>query len=181
MIRFLAYSGARIGEALALKVGDVDLAAMRVRIGRTWTNEGAYKLGPPKTDAGRRKVPLYDFQVDEIRNLISGRSGHDWLFPSPNGSQPNPGNWGTRVWDEALAAAAIPEEKRELLTTHRLRHTAASAAIGAGANVKIVQSMMGHSDAGETLNVYGHLWPDSLDEVKGKVSAARTRELKRKR
>lgn len=53
----------------------------------------------------------------------------------------------------------------EGLTPHKLRHTAASLAIAAGADVKVVQQMLGHADASMTLNVYGHLFPDRLDEV----------------
>lgn len=51
------------------------------------------------------------------------------------------------------------------LTPHKLRHAAASLAIAAGADVKVVQQMLGHADAVMTLNVYGHLWPDRLHEV----------------
>ena len=49
--------------------------------------------------------------------------------------------------------------------------------IGAGADVKVVQLMLGHKDATETLNTYGHLWPDRLDEVSAALEAARTSAL----
>lgn len=49
------------------------------------------------------------------------------------------------------------------LTPHKLRHTTASLAIAAGADVKVIQQMLGHADAAMTLNIYGHLsrtdWP----------------------
>jgi integrase len=51
------------------------------------------------------------------------------------------------------------------LTPHGLRHTAASLAIAAGANVKVVQQMLGHKTASMTLDLYGHLFPDQLDDV----------------
>jgi site-specific recombinase XerD len=63
------------------------------------------------------------------------------------------------------------------MTPHKLRHTAASAAIGSGADVKVVQLMLGHKDATETLNTYGHLWPDRLDEVSASLEVARRRAL----
>ncbi|GLK17186.1 hypothetical protein GCM10017602_16680 [Herbiconiux flava] len=65
------------------------------------------------------------------------------------------------------------------MTPHKLRHTAASMAIAAGADVKLVQRMLSHRDATETLNTYGHLWPDRLDEVTSKVEAARAKALAR--
>lgn len=63
------------------------------------------------------------------------------------------------------------------LTPHKLRHTAASAAIAAGADVMVVKQMLGHADAKQTLNTYSHLWPDRLDEVADAMEQARTRHL----
>jgi integrase len=51
------------------------------------------------------------------------------------------------------------------LTIHDLRHTAASLAISAGANVKAVQRMLGHASAAMTLDTYAGLFPDDLDDV----------------
>ena len=51
------------------------------------------------------------------------------------------------------------------LTPHDLRHTAASLAIAAGANVKAVQRMLGHSSAAMTLDIHAGLFGDDLDTV----------------
>jgi integrase len=51
------------------------------------------------------------------------------------------------------------------LTPHELRHTAASLAVSAGANVKSVQRMLGHASAAMTLDVYSGLFDDDLDGV----------------
>jgi site-specific recombinase XerC len=48
---------------------------------------------------------------------------------------------------------------------HDLRHTCASLAIRSGANVKVVQRLLGHKTATLTLDRYGHLFPDDLDAV----------------
>jgi integrase len=53
----------------------------------------------------------------------------------------------------------------EGLVPHGLRHTAASLAVAAGADVKVVQQMLGHKSATMTLDLYGHLFDDRLDEV----------------
>ena len=58
------------------------------------------------------------------------------------------------------------------LHPHALRHTAASLAIASGANVKVVQQMLGHKSATMTLDLYGHLFPDQLDEVADRLDAA---------
>ncbi|CAN5791315.1 hypothetical protein BH24ACT15_BH24ACT15_30910 [soil metagenome] len=58
------------------------------------------------------------------------------------------------------------------LHPHALRHTAASLAIASGANIKVVQKMLGHKSATMTLDLYGHLFPDQLDEVADRMDAA---------
>jgi hypothetical protein len=53
------------------------------------------------------------------------------------------------------------------LRIHDLRHTAASLLIASGANVKAVQSQLGHKSATTTLDRYGHLIPENLDRLRG--------------
>lgn len=55
---------------------------------------------------------------------------------------------------------------------HELRHTAASLAIASGADVKVVQTMLGHKTATMTLDLYGHLFPDRLDDLADRMDAA---------
>ena len=58
------------------------------------------------------------------------------------------------------------------LTPHELRHTCASLAIAAGANVKVLQTLLGHKTATLTLDRYGHLFPDDLDRIADTFDAA---------
>ncbi len=71
------------------------------------------------------------------------------------------------VFDPALSAAELG-----VLTPHELRHTAASLAVAAGANVKAVQRMLGHASAAMTLDVYSGLFDDDLDAVADRLDAA---------
>lgn len=59
------------------------------------------------------------------------------------------------------------------VTPHDLRHTAASLAISAGANVKAVQRMLGHASASMTLDTYADLLDDDLDGVADALDHAR--------
>ncbi len=59
------------------------------------------------------------------------------------------------------------------ITPHDLRHTAASLAISAGANVKAVQRMLGHASAAMTLDTYADLFDDDLDQVAQALTTAR--------
>ena len=69
-------------------------------------------------------------------------------------------NWRRRVFAPACRLAGL-----EGVRPHDLRHTAASMAIAAGANVKAVQRMLGHASAAMTLDVYAGLFADDLDSV----------------
>ena len=60
------------------------------------------------------------------------------------------------------------------VTPHDLRHSAASLAVSAGANVKAVQRMLGHASAAMTLDVYSDLVDDDLDAVADRLDRARS-------
>lgn len=61
----------------------------------------------------------------------------------------------------------------QAITRHDLRHTAASLAMSAGANVKAVQRMLGHASAAMTLDTYADLFDDDLDAVAVALNRAR--------
>ena len=79
--------------------------------------------------------------------------------------------WSKRVFRPAMAAAGIDPDGRTL-TLYSLRHTFASVAIAAGADVKTLQELMGHEDATVTLNTYAAAFADRRVEVAGAVSDA---------
>jgi hypothetical protein len=58
------------------------------------------------------------------------------------------------------------------ITPHDLRHTAASLAVSAGANVKAVQRMLGYAKASMTLDVYANLFDEGLDGVADRLDTA---------
>jgi integrase len=78
----------------------------------------------------------------------------------------------TKVFQEATLTAAANSIAVPGLSPHKLRHTA-SLAIASGANVKVVKQMLGHRSATMTLDLYGHLFADQLDEVADALDAAR--------
>ncbi len=70
-----------------------------------------------------------------------------------------------RVFRRGFFDAAATEIGVPGLTPHELRHTCASLAVSAGANVKALQRMLGHSSAKETLDTYADLFDTDLDSV----------------
>lgn len=69
-------------------------------------------------------------------------------------------------------SARRPTTNFPSITPHDLRHTAASLAISAGANVKAVQRMLGHAKASMTLDVYADLFDEDLDGVADRLDTA---------
>ena len=175
LVLFLAYTGVRVSEALALQVKDLDLDNARADINKTWTTDRAERpvVGPPK-GWQKRRVPLQGFVVKALRTLLEGQPEDAWVFQSKRGIVLDRKRWYYHTWRKVLAAN---EGYPAGLRVHDLRHTAASLAIAAGADVKIVQLMLGHKDATETLNIYGHMWPDKLGEVVSMMAEKRAEEL----
>lgn len=175
MILTLAYTGLRFGEAAALRVASVDLDARRLTVSHAWAggNTGTPYLSTPKNHE-RRRVGLPLFLVAELAEVIGGRPSEAWLFVSPRGVVLDLPNWNRRVFAPAVRRAGLGDRG---LTPHSLRHTAASLAIAAGADVKVVQTMLGHKDAAMTLNVYAGLFPDRLDSIADALDMARQRSM----
>jgi integrase len=167
VVRFLAYTGLRWGELAALKVGRVDLARRRAVVAESVTEiNGALVWGNPKTHE-RRSVPIPRFIAAELAERIAGRAADALVFPSPQGRVLRVRNFRRRVLDRAVREVGLVG-----FHPHELRHTAASLAIASGADVKIVQQMLGHKTATMTLDLYGHLFPDRLDDIADRMDRA---------
>lgn len=175
LVRWQAYTGCRIGESLALKVGDVDADKRRARIGRTWTDDGhgGSMLGTPKNGKARN-IAIPRFLMPQIKAQMNGMGDDDWLFRATRGGNVWTNTWRTRIWNKAVKAAGMEDAG---VTIHSLRHTYASFAIAQGADVKTLQMQLGHSSPSITLNTYTALWPERLDDVADAIGALREREL----
>ena len=75
--------------------------------------------------------------------------------PAPNGGPLSEPNWKRSVgW--AAAVRKIGKIGKPTLRVHDLRHTCASLWLGAGADPKVVQRILGHASAAMTMDLYGH-------------------------
>ncbi|MFD7370424.1 tyrosine-type recombinase/integrase [Streptomyces mirabilis] len=176
LVLVLAYCGIRWGEAAAVKAGRVQGEARRIRIVQAYSDvKGALELGPVKNHE-KRSVPLPRSFAEELHERVKGHGPERLVFSAPEGGPLRYSNFRSRFFDPAVKAAGLAELG---VTPHKLRHTAASLAIAAGADVKVVQLMLGHKSAAMTLDVYGHLWPDRLDEVADALDIGRTAALSR--
>jgi len=88
-----------------------------------------------------------------------------------------PSLWKTSWLATAVARCQKTDPTFPRVTAHDLRHTAASLAISAGANPKVVQRMLGHASAAMTLDVYADLFDSDLDSVAENVSKMWPRQV----
>lgn len=176
IVYFLAYTGLRWGEATGLRLRDVDLTRRRVTVYENAVLvNGHVHVGSPKTHR-TRAVRYPDFLDPMIRSLFVGKDSTHLLFGDglhhlrlPNSKD----GW----FAKAVRRTQKEDPTFPRVTPHDLRHTAASLAISAGANVKAVQRMLGHASAAMTLDTYADLFDDDLDAVAAALSQARNRSV----
>ena len=159
LVLFMAYTGVRWGEMAALKVKRIDLLRRRTAIAESVTLvRGIHTWSTPKSHRGR-DVPIPRAIAEDLAAHLAGPE--DLVFPGVNTRK----LMRSKVFQEACFSTAAQHLGLVGLVPHGLRHTAASLAIASGADVKVVQQMLGHKSATMTLDQYGHLFPNRLDEV----------------
>lgn len=170
LILVLGFCGLRWGEVAALRVKRVDLLRRRLTVAESVTEvSGRLVWGTPKSHQSRQ-VPIPRSVADLLLEVIAGKAADDLVFTTWRAKPLRNLNFRRDVFDRAAADAGLAD-----LTPHELRHTAASLAVSAGANVKAVQKMLGHSSAAMTLDVYSGLFDDDLDGVADRIDAAAER------
>lgn len=171
VVRFVAYTGLRWGEMAALRVQDFDMLRRRVNVSCSVTESGGLVWSTPKTHE-RRSVPFPAILADELAASMVGKARDALVFTDMRGGVLRNSNWRARVFAPAVAKCQKADESFPSITPHDLRHTAASVAVSAGANVKAVQRMLGHAKATMTLDTYADLFDTDLDDVADRLDTA---------
>ena len=173
LVWLIATAGLRPGEAAGLTVERVNFLQKTIDVDRQLLTppKGLPHLGPTKTTASVRTVPINDLLLAELnRHMQDHRPveielGARLIFTNSEGRPLRRGLLGG-TWRTIRHDLELPDEARGW---HSLRHTYASALIHAGLSVKTVQARLGHASAVETLEVYSHLWPDSEDDTRAAI------------
>lgn len=162
VVRILAYAGLRWGELVGLNVGDVNLERRRIYVRRSMTQVGGKLVtGAPKSRAGQRAIPVPAAIVQVLHQRTGGRASHEAAITSPRGARLSRENWVRDVkWKKQAAKIGHPT-----LRIHDLRHTYASLARSAGADLRILQKTMGHASITVTAHTYADLYDGELDAV----------------
>lgn len=193
VVRFASHTGLRAGELSGLRIGDVTSmgkVASEVRVQRSMRRvKGGWKTDTPKTEAGKRTVPL----PRAIREELA-----DYIAQHPHRDQPDAALWPGRIpgsmgdplgvdYDRQFDIAsliryyfkpALKEVGLAAVRWHDLRHfyaTVMISQIGKGAQYTLyeVSRWMGHASYQTTVDVYGHLLELRPDvDVFGDIMAA---------
>jgi integrase len=151
--------GLRVGEAAALRVGDVDF--MRGIV----SPEIQYPAEPLKTDTSRTPVPIPQNLALELAAAVQ-RFGGGTIVTDEIGRPTTPWAIERAVRTARKRVEGMPPGFR----FQDLRHYFASLLIASGADVKVVQKRMRHASAMTTLNTYGHMWPDADESTRTAVA-----------
>ncbi len=163
-ITFLAYTGTRRGECLAVKWEDLNLADRRVVIRRSLehTNAGIAFKG---TKSGKPRVlsvhqdcldVLKKHRIEQNKHRLAlGEAyiDHGLIFARPDGMPINPHAFGD-AFRALVKRADIPS-----IRLHDLRHTHVTLLLKSGAPLKVVSERAGHASVGTTGDIYGHVLP----------------------
>jgi integrase len=167
VLALVAVTGLRRGEALALRVKDLDLVSGVASVRGTLARVGGkLVVTTTKTKGSTRKVVLVPAVVDMLARLADKRdrerehAGNLWtdtgfVFTTETGQPVDPRN----VFRTMQAAAK--KAKIEGIGIHTLRHSVATGMMDSGENVKVVSGLLGHSSAEITLDTYTHETPEA--------------------
>ncbi|KRM18925.1 phage integrase [Ligilactobacillus hayakitensis DSM 18933 = JCM 14209] len=164
LVRLLAYTGMRKGEALALTWDDVDFTNNTISVSKTVakTNKG-YTIQTPKTKASNRVInvdqetliSLKKWQIEQRKIMFAlgfnVNTGKQLVFSNRKNTILN----GTLI--NHIIKKLAKKSDLYAITPHGFRHTHASLLFDSGMNVKQVQKRLGHSNINTTLNIYTHV------------------------
>ena len=155
MVELIYASGLRVSELTALPLAALarDPAFLMVR------GKGEKDRLAPLNPAARQAVKTYL----EIRKtfLPTGDAANPWLFPSRSKAGRLTPRRFAQMLDEAAADAGIDPVR---VSPHVLRHAFATHLLEGGADLRVVQKLLGHADIATT-QIYTHVASDRLAEV----------------
>lgn len=168
LVHVLAWCALRIGEATELRRRDIDLARRTITVARSVSRSvsgSGYRIGEPKSDAGRRTVTIPDFVADMLREHMKAQrvTGPDALvFSTRKGTTAYAA--AQRAITKALAAIERPDVR-----VHDLRHTGQVLAAQSGATLAELRARLGHSTVAAALT-YMHTTGDHGKHIADRMS-----------
>jgi integrase/recombinase XerD len=152
MLEVLYACGLRVTELISLRLEQVNLRQGVVRVFGKGSKERLVPLG-------EEAITWIERYVREARVLLLDGKPSDVLFPSARGEQMTRQTFWYRIKHHALAAGIS-----RTLSPHTLRHAFATHLLNHGADLRVVQMLLGHSDL-STTQIYTHIARARLQEL----------------
>jgi integrase len=177
LFHLVALSGLRRGEVCGLRWADIDLGAGTLAVSRQVQRRGGRAVeSAPKSRAGVRVVALDHTTVTALRQhrhrqaqdrLAAGSRWREsgWVFTYTDGRPIAPDRL-TRLFAKLVESSALPP-----IRLHDLRHGAASLALSAGTDLKVVSAMLGHASIQLTADTYTSVLPDTAHQAAENTAA----------
>lgn len=163
----LSVTGMRIGEALALRLDDLDFERKLIHV-RSSTYAG--QLGTPKSKASIADLPMPPALELRLKKYLKSpeyrQNSLHLLFANRRGRPYSANKLREKKLRPLLVELGMP-----LGGFHAFRHAVASELIDSGAPITVVQSQLRHSDPRITLGLYGHVIPQSQRDAVGRLAA----------
>ena len=173
-------TGLRPGELFALTEKDIDFKRKTISVSKTLTyqpeedgEQKEFRIGPPKTDASVREVPLNEAAEKALlkqriihqiisRKQIKKTNYPDLLFTTKFGTPLNIEifNQGIKRIIEEVNLSRDALDQIENFGGHTFRHTFATRCFEAGIQPKTVQAYLGHASLSMTMDLYTAVMPD---------------------
>ena len=136
--------------------------------------DGQLALVPCKGDRSRRHLKLPAFTLaalsahreTQARMLGAVPAPSAYVFTSRTGTPLEARNV-VRAWKAILGKAELPASMR----FHDLRHSAATLLIAQGVHPRTVMEILGHSQISTTMNVYGHVLPETMKDAAARMDS----------
>lgn len=167
--RLILQTGLRIGEAMGLKVQDIDFEHNFLYVRRTLSYDPethSHYESTPKSESGNRKIPLTPEAVAILKEQLKRRSSgavnlkwKDTVFLSARGLPIRHSDYDVAL-NRICKKANIPK-----ISVHTLRHTFATRCIEANLNPKQLQTILGHSSLKVTMDLYVHPTDEASQEA----------------
>lgn len=164
--RLAALRGLRRGEISGLRWEDLDLDEGTLSVVRQLhRRDGQFITCPPKSKAGTRTIALDEDTVSVLRTHAERRDQHGFVFTRADG-EPLSAERLSRLIRTYSDQAGLPPVR-----FHDLRHGAASLALAAGADLKVVQDMLGHASIVLTADTYTSVLPETARQAANDTAA----------
>jgi len=144
----LAYgAGLRVSEVVNMRVKDINIAELTIHIKEAKGKKDRLTIFPEKISK-------------DIKNLIAGKQGNDFVFESNRG-----GKLTTTSLQKIFQKALLKSDIQKDATFHSLRHSFATHLLENGVDVRYVQELLGHQNI-RTTQIYTHVTNPSLKNIK---------------